>query len=468
MNDNDTPGYLAASFMIAAEQQRQANNAADEAKARGRELARQNDALSHDLQRQAEQSREVEQDYWQLFNLLKQPMPVIARKNAFFAKTYDHAQQEAAGVQVQELAFKELAIQFGAKVGMSPQAVLSAGLAMRAEVLRNRFPKEHGTNAETVPLLAERGARMLAQWDAERKAVNDAYQKAVKSADLYDLIGSAPDSWNQVYMTALMQAKQGKREAQLNLGHCLLHGKGTARHVNDAEHWCLVALRAGEARAALQLHYLYAWPGSDKHSDEKAESYLKLAEEQNVPAAGGARARWEEAKVKKRWAAEELALLEALRVIKPGHRAPELDRIKGRGYAWEKAVTDLHQCQYGFERGQTINEGSFFSPKKFTHCYLNVTNPTDNRFKMSAVCEWDTVHLGKRPYGFEGSDSFVGKNETKRLYMNKMPVRAESKYIVIFVEHMDFKSLGRFGFQVSVQNSNSVSFRLVPNTPLII
>lgn len=468
MDDNDTPGYLAAGLMIAAEQQRQANNTAHEMEARGRELARQNDALSDDLQRQAEQSREVEEDYWQLFNLLKQPMQVIASGNAFFAKTYDHAQQEAADVQVRELAFKELAIELGAKVGMSPQAVLSAGLAMRAEVLRNRFPKEHGTNAETVPLLAERATRMLAQWDAERKTVIEAYQKAVATGDLYDLIGAAPDSWNQVYMTALAQAKDGNREAQLNLAFCLLHGKGTRRDVDQAEHWCLAALHAGEARAALQLHYLYCWPGSDKHSDEKAERYLKLAEQQKVQAAAWARKRWDEDKVKKRWAAEEPALLEALRVIKPGYRAPELDLIKGRGYAWEKAVTDLHQCQYGFERGQTINEGSMFSPKKFTHCYLSVTNPTNNCFEMSALCEWDRELLGKRPDGLEGASQFVKANETKRIDMSRMPARAKSTYIAIAVEHSDFASLGRFGNKVSIPNSRRVTFRFVPDMPLII
>lgn len=375
MQDNDTPGYLAAGYLIAAEQQRQADNAAYEAESQGRELARQADDLNDQLARQSQQSQEVEADYWQLFNLLKQPMEVIAQRNRFFAQTYETSQQELADVRVRELAFTELAYQLGAKLGMSLAEVNKAGTQMRADVLQNRFPKEHGTNGSVSPVLRKLGTGMLQKWEAEHKAFIDEYNKLLKYRNFYDLLDGPPESWSQVVQLASAQAKQGKREAQATLGYCLFHGKGIERNVDEAEHWYLTAQRAGDPMAALLLHYLYSWSGSKKFDEQKAEGCLKLAEEQGDPYAASARKKWEEAKNKRRWVQEEPQLLERLMCITPGERAGELDRIKGRGYVWEEIVSFLHGCEYRVLRGETINKGTFFSPKRYTECIVEVTNP---------------------------------------------------------------------------------------------
>lgn len=277
MNDNDTGGYLAAGFLIASEQQRQASAAAADVLAEGRQLAQQNDELNDQIQRQTAQAQEIESDYWQLFNLLKQPMDVIAQRNRFFAQTYEASQQELADIRVRELAYKELAIQLGSQVGMSRANVLRKSTAMHVDVLENRFAEENGTNANVSPVLRRRGAGMLKQMEADKQAFIENYNSLV-NGQFYKLLDGDLQSWTQVFEDTLTLARQGNVDAQHNVGYFLHYGKGVTANADHAEGWYAKAHAAGEPRSTLKLHRLYGSRSEGKYNEQKAEEYLVLAE----------------------------------------------------------------------------------------------------------------------------------------------------------------------------------------------
>lgn len=81
-------------------------------------------------------------------NLLSRPMHEIAAKNGNFKKTYEEQQRLMAEWMVSQKAFKELAIQFGQKLGKTPQEVIKEGLDKKIDVLENRHDKEHNSNAD--------------------------------------------------------------------------------------------------------------------------------------------------------------------------------------------------------------------------------------------------------------------------------------------------------------------------------
>lgn len=435
MQDNDTPGYLAAGFLIAADQKRQADNSAYEAQTRNRELAQQASDLDDQLQRQAEQSREIESDYYMLFNLLKQPMHVIAERNGYFAQTYDASQQELAKLKLSELAFLELAIQLGSKIGMSPQAVLRKGTRMRTDVLQNRNPKDHHTNANVSPILLDHGNRILAELDAERKAFVEKYDDIVKGRKIYNILDGDIDGWGHFFDATKELALQGKREAQYNLGYCLFYAVGTKHNLDEAEQWLLKAQQAAEPASVMVLHYLYAWTGGNKYDVDKADKYLQLAEQNADKNASARRTAWEAQKQQDGWNSEEPQLLAKLLVITPGHRPPELDKIKGRGYVWEKLAALVHSCEYKFVKGETENLGSLFKPKRNTRCYLDVVNPSDISLQLWAHPEYDEKKHPYRPLEWNGTSPIVGAQRTTRLDMGKHHVGTQFEYLVIM--HQD-------------------------------
>ena len=98
-----------------------------------------------DTKRELEKVKEENEEYeW----LLCRPMQEIAQKHLGFRKAYEEQQKMMASWMVSQKAFKELAIQFGLEKGMTPQEVIEKEKAVRADVLNNKNPENHGTNAD--------------------------------------------------------------------------------------------------------------------------------------------------------------------------------------------------------------------------------------------------------------------------------------------------------------------------------
>ena len=85
--------------------------------------------------------------------LLCKPMQEIANKNGNFKETYEKQMELMAEWMVSQKAFKELAIQFGQKQGLSSDEVIQMGNEKKLDVLDNKHNSEHGTNANGIPLI---------------------------------------------------------------------------------------------------------------------------------------------------------------------------------------------------------------------------------------------------------------------------------------------------------------------------
>jgi len=465
MHDDDSSGMITAGFLIAAEQQRQADQAAWEAQTQARELAHQADELNHQLQQQAERTLDIESDYYRLFNLLKAPMHVIAERNAYFAQTYAQAQREIAMLKMSELAFRELAIELGSKLGMSAQSVVSKSAKMRLDVLRNGFSKEHGTNADTSPLLKQHGPAILASIEAEQKAFRDKYKELI-NGKLFQVIEAEVEDWNQFHHQTAQLANAGNIKARYNLGFCYLYGYGVARNFDIAEKWLLKAHHAELTAATYLLHFVHSNTDNPKYDASTAEQYLQLAEHRGDKRVAARRPEWDAKRKQEEWNREEPALLQALLTIRPGQRPPELDRIKGRGYVWEDLATMLHACSYRFAKGETENLGSLFKPKKNTRCFIEVTNPTDYSATVWFELEHDRDKHGYRPLEWKGSNGDIKPHAKTRVDIGKFHVGTSGTGIAIRSQQKEkFASIARLEHICSGLKFGTLRFELVTEAP---
>lgn len=85
--------------------------------------------------------------------VLAAPMHVIAKHEEDFRKTYEEEQANLAAWMVSQKAFKELAVQFGMKLGLDYDQVIQMGKEMKLDVLDNKNDSAHGSNANGIPML---------------------------------------------------------------------------------------------------------------------------------------------------------------------------------------------------------------------------------------------------------------------------------------------------------------------------
>lgn len=125
-----------------------ARNAATRAESKNSSLSREVDFAESQLRNTKKELERIKEERDEFENLLCRPMHEIAKYNSDFRKTYNIQQKMIANWMVSQKAFKELAIQFGLEKGMTPDEVIEKEKAVRADVLNNKNPENHGTNAD--------------------------------------------------------------------------------------------------------------------------------------------------------------------------------------------------------------------------------------------------------------------------------------------------------------------------------
>ena len=184
MSDNSsglTAAILAYGQSQINQQNQQRENLANQL--RNNELSDQNESLSNtnrrinDLNAELEDETAIHQrrtrEAWDLFRnerkernrivdkynallaemetlkkLLAQPMREIAKQNDDFKKTYKNEMEFLADWMVSQKAFKELAIQYGNKLGIQPEEVIAQGISLKQHVLKGENNPSHNTNAD--------------------------------------------------------------------------------------------------------------------------------------------------------------------------------------------------------------------------------------------------------------------------------------------------------------------------------
>ena len=395
-------------------------------------------------------------------------MEAIAQKNSFFARTYDQSQRELADIRLRELAFTELAYRLGEKLGMSTADVHKAGTRLRIDVLKNNLPAARRTNSNVSPVLRKYGPSLLQEIEGRRIEFLKAYKNAIDIGQIYKLIDSEPEDWRSAFLVFENLARQGNVEAYVNLGHCFAYALGTEKNVDEATKYYIAALHANDFIAPGKLFNLYVWEESGIYNLEKAEQYLKIAEQKKLPYAAKFRQRFEEKRSKEIWTVEEPRLLEKLLTIVPGTRPAELEAIKGRGYFWERVVTFFHECEYKVYSGETVNKGTLFSPKKFTDCYIEISNDSDEQFVCTPTLELDMKKYNLSPSNLSGKGAAVRPKSVTRLILGQYPVKAMSNTVKIRLYHQSYKSLGRFGTLCPRAADGYLELRLAFERPIVI
>ena len=98
--------------------------------------------------------------------LLRQPLEVIAENNEDFKNNYEETQLQMSEWVISQKAYKELAIQFGEKLGYSVDQVIDLVFKTELDVLNDKHHPTHNTNAEGNKLLAPRKTALLQRLNA--------------------------------------------------------------------------------------------------------------------------------------------------------------------------------------------------------------------------------------------------------------------------------------------------------------
>ena len=104
-----------------------------------------------------------------------------------------------------------------------------------------------------------------------------------KNSNGYSSSGYIPQlvNGNLVYSTELVKnAKNGNREAQLNLGNCYYEGYGVEQNYSEAVRWYRKAAEQGEASAQLNLGACYFQGNGVEQNDAEAVRWYRKAAEQ--------------------------------------------------------------------------------------------------------------------------------------------------------------------------------------------
>lgn len=112
---------------------------------------RRRQQAEEELEESVKRIQQAEEEVLYYKDLLSKPMHEIANNNENFKNTYAIQQELLADWMVSQRAFKELAIDFGIKVGMKREDIVERGMKNKEKVLSNET--EHGNNAEDNPFI---------------------------------------------------------------------------------------------------------------------------------------------------------------------------------------------------------------------------------------------------------------------------------------------------------------------------
>jgi regulator of replication initiation timing len=150
---------------LSIEQQKAITGLQDEnirLKGENKKLKEENATLKNRMYNSEDDAEEYEE-------LLCKPMLEIAQKNGNFKKTYEAQMQIMADWMVSQKAFKELAIQFGFKQGLSAEKVVQIGSDKEIDVLENKHNPEHNTNVGDSVIIGPRVEVLKQNYYANRK-----------------------------------------------------------------------------------------------------------------------------------------------------------------------------------------------------------------------------------------------------------------------------------------------------------
>lgn len=117
-----------------ASQLRQQLRASQAASSESQQISQQQ---QQNLQNLTFKNRKLTQEVEFLKNLLAKPMAEIASQNENFKETYRAQQELLATWMVSQRVYKELAIDFGIKLGLTKETVISESESIKEKVLNN-------------------------------------------------------------------------------------------------------------------------------------------------------------------------------------------------------------------------------------------------------------------------------------------------------------------------------------------
>lgn len=404
--DKDNAAGLVAGILIADEVQRQAQERASEAErersrsAEREQQARQEKERAEKIARQAKANYDDALDDLddlrsQYARLLGRPLKEIAavtgNLNPAFKKNYDALMLDTADWALSQKANRELAIRLGTRLGMTVEEVTEMAMEIRDDVLNERNPAEHMTNASDENLIVAYKAELNKLKLSREAAVQKRYQERVASGVIYDLLDSPPKHSVHAVKVWKRLAVEGVREAQLNLGFAYFAAYGMLPYDSmKADEWLQKALAQGDPRAPYQLYELYSQSRNPNRDQQKAEVFLEQALALSDPRAAAVRDARQEELVRQEkarqlevaragWLEEEPALLQQLAVIREGEYPKEVfDRIEERGYSWFHTVRSLHTMILTVVEYEETNRGSWLLPKWIISLKLSGTLPKFN------------------------------------------------------------------------------------------
>lgn len=133
------------------------------------QLINQMNEVQRALNAEREKTKKLSQQVASYEFLLKKPLAEIAEFNKDFKETYENQIELLADWMVSQKAFKELAIQFGKKLGLSTEEVLNIGSNKEIDVLEDKHDKSHNTNVFDSSIIRPRVDKLKSKWMAAHK-----------------------------------------------------------------------------------------------------------------------------------------------------------------------------------------------------------------------------------------------------------------------------------------------------------
>lgn len=102
------------------------------------------------------EKKELKKQLDSMSKLLSQPLQDISKISPEFKINYEKIMENYALELITQRAFKELAIQYGSKLGISKDSVFIAGIEKEIDVVENRNNPAHATVANSSSVISAR------------------------------------------------------------------------------------------------------------------------------------------------------------------------------------------------------------------------------------------------------------------------------------------------------------------------
>jgi hypothetical protein len=318
------------------------------------------------------------------------------RTRRALAKQSNMLREQIAAWAVSQKAFKELAIRFGAGLGMTCDDIHAQGNALKWDVIESMHDPAHGTNANRL-------SEVYAPWVAKqrRKILSDRefpeeYASLIAAGTLYDFGISTTDGWSGAAAAWHGLEQAGDCRARYNLAWCYLKDKlDEGETPYRTRELFESALSAGEPRSA---QFLYEIIGPDPYRNDSVYAQPDNLQRDRCLEFGLARGdAWArqaqqeiadeaERKHNEKLAREfENARFAEARVIHAGAYAHWnlLQEMEHSDYRWVAPLSLLVRCRMSIQFENIRKAGGVFSLAKVGDAYFRVENVTDSTVSIA-------------------------------------------------------------------------------------